>query len=479
MFKYILIENIYKKYTGGTDLSFGTVASSLQGIKTLNKNMQITRAANRNNMANAATALRAQYGFGDAKQLAQLEEILKGRTELKRGNGDGKAQTVVENGKRTVYLNSYKENMTREAQFALGITLGHEAYRDGIVGGAQSQFNETAEAVLGHTALAKRMQSDSMYNDMMTGLINADINLKNDMMAFDNALATGEWGAFGSYVGNNYDYSADYWRVTVDKDKYVTNVQEDGDSSIITYVDEERNILDIDIAKGSLTEQIASKYGYKQSKLEINDLMFKEFGLNFSSNKGWYAVDKNNIYKGTPELLNIKKNFISILENNFDRQFDYQMYQEDIEKSLSLDVHSACAIWASAELNNDFLSSLSLNPALSNGNIMDALKLAKDEMFDKNSTVLSFNGLNAIISQKIGYDNYLVFDQKYYNKEDLKKNNIKYYLIKAKEKNNPNHTHFMKVSNGEKFDPDKTTNNRWWNTDADYEYYGFKPKFKN
>lgn len=318
-----------------------------------------------------------------------------------------------------------------------------------------------------------------MYNNMMTGLINTDMNLKNDISAFDYAIAAGDWGAFGSYVGNNYDYSADYWRVTVDKDKYVTNVQEDGDSSIITYVDEERNILDIDIAKGSLTEQIASKYGYKQSKLEINDLMSKEFGLNFSSNKGWYAVDENNIYKGTSGVLNIKKNFISILENNFDRQSDYQMYQEDIEESLSLNVHSACAIWASAELNNDFLSSLFLNPSLSNDNMVDALKRAKGEMFDKDSTVLSFNGLNAIVSQKAGYDNYLVFDQKYYNKEDLKKNNINYYLIKAKEKNNPNHTHFMKVSNGEKFDPDKTTNNRWWNTNADYEYYGFKPKFKN
>ena len=162
-------------------------------------------------MANAATALRAQYGFGDAKQLAQLEDILNGRTELRSGSGDGKAQTVTENGKRTVYLNSYKENMTREEQFALGITLGHEAYRDGITGGAQSQFNETAEAVLGHTAMAKRIQGDSMYNNMMTGLINADINLKNDISAFDNALATGDWGAFGSYVGNNYDYSADYW----------------------------------------------------------------------------------------------------------------------------------------------------------------------------------------------------------------------------------------------------------------------------
>ena len=202
--------------TGGTDLSYGTVSSSLAGIKALNKSIQITRAASRNNMGSAATALRTQYGFGDDKQLAQLEEILKSRAELKRGTGDGRAQTVTENGKRTVYLNSYKENMTREEQLALGITLGHEAYRDGITGDAQSQFNETAEAVLGHTALAKRMQSDSIYNDMMTGLINSDINLKSDISAFDYALATGDWGAFGSYVGNNYDYSADYWKLNRD-----------------------------------------------------------------------------------------------------------------------------------------------------------------------------------------------------------------------------------------------------------------------
>jgi len=202
--------------TGGTDLSYGTVSSSLAGIKALNKNIQITRAASRSNMNSAATALRTQYGFGDDKQLAQLEEILKGRTELKRGNGDGRAQTTAENGKRTVYLNSYKDGMAREEQLALGITLGHEAYRDGITGGAQSQFNETAEAVLGHTAIAKRMQSDSIYNDMMAGLINTDINLKNDISVFDNALATGDWGAFGNYVGDNYDYSADYWKLNRD-----------------------------------------------------------------------------------------------------------------------------------------------------------------------------------------------------------------------------------------------------------------------
>lgn len=266
--------------TGGTDLSFGTISSSLQGIKTLNKNMQITRAANRNNMANAATALRAQYGFGDAKQLAQLEDILNGRTELRSGSGDGKAQTVTENGKRTVYLNSYKENMTREEQFALGITLGHEAYRDGIVGGSQSQFNETAEAVLGHTAMAKRMQSDSMYNNMMTGLINADINLKNDMTAFDYALATGDWGAFGSYVGNNYDYSADYWRVLRNGDLYDDGLDdrvsfEDG-SETIYYGKRSKQktlekYLDIESGKGYSILMKESEYSWNGKSWEIDE----------------------------------------------------------------------------------------------------------------------------------------------------------------------------------------------------------------
>ncbi len=272
--------------TGGTDLSFGTVASSLQGIKTLNKNMQITRAANRNNMANAATALRAQYGFGDAKQLAQLEDILKGRTELRSGSGDGKAQTVTENGKRTVYLNSYKENMTREEQFALGITLGHEAYRDGIVGNVQSQFNETAEAVLGHTAMAKRIQSDSMYNNMMTGLINADMNLKNDISAFDNALATGDWGTFGSYVGNNYDYSADYWRVLSDG-----NIVFDGSKDLY---DENGLLLKHYEGSGGYTDSLAKMLGISveeaSSKLH-NDYVWD------ADKKAWIGKSENSSIK--------------------------------------------------------------------------------------------------------------------------------------------------------------------------------------
>ena len=467
--------------TGGTDLSYGTVSSSLAGIKALNKHIQITRAANRSNMSSAATALRTQYGFGDEKQLAQLEDILKGRAELKRGNGDGRAQTVTENGNRTVYLNSYNENMTREEQLALGITLGHEAYRDGITGSAQSQFNETAEAVLGHTALAKRMQSDSMYNDIMTGLINADINLKNDISAFDYALATGDWGAFGSYVSDNYDYSADYWRITVDKNKYVTNVQEDGDSLIITYVDEEENILDIDIAKGSLTEQIASKYGYKQSKSEINNLMLKEFGLNFSSDKGWYAVDKNNIYKGGATKNGMLWNK---LLNRFEKYIneDTELFQQDIEASLNQDRNTACAVTASALLNNDFLETFPISKGLSNKNIIEALGDSKGEMFtEKTSWVKSFNGLNAKVSAEFNSENYLVFSKFYDSLSAAQENGVEYALLKYTNINNPDRTHFVRYSNGIIKDPYKKRDNEivWWSSPNNYstKVYEFKPKF--
>ena len=351
--------------TGGTDLSYGTVSSSLAGIKALNKNMQITRAASRNNMGSAATALRTQYGFGDDKQFAQLEEILKGRTELKRGTGDGRAQTVTENGKRTVYLNSYKENMTREEQLALGITLGHEAYRDGIVGGAQSQFNETAEAVLGHTALAKRMQGDSMYNYMMTGLINTDMNLKNDMTVFDYALATGDWSTFGSYIGAAYDSAADYWRLKADgsitfdgsKDLNVEYYDEWGNlrtkkgyikdetgsmsQALAQYVGEERasqilgenwkngrqydsqtlkdvlGLSDSEIEKAKKTGKLPRNITAAQKEKLIGEALMKNAGMGWEDGKGW--LNGGNFKLKMTDDTSIGQVIINKTENGYER----------------------------------------------------------------------------------------------------------------------------------------------------------------
>ncbi len=52
------------------------------------------------------------------------------------------------------------------------ITLGHESYRDGIVGNKADQQRETFNAVLGHTSMADRM---TQYGNSFSGLLAAEV----------------------------------------------------------------------------------------------------------------------------------------------------------------------------------------------------------------------------------------------------------------------------------------------------------------
>ena len=88
--------------TGGTDVSMGTLLSAISGIKNLGMNEKIKKAAQENNMAQSATALRMLYGFGDDKGLELLDDVLNKKVSLAAGSGPENAQTVLENGKRTV-----------------------------------------------------------------------------------------------------------------------------------------------------------------------------------------------------------------------------------------------------------------------------------------------------------------------------------------------------------------------------------------
>ncbi len=129
-----------------TDISLGRISGALAGASHWNKNIQIEKAAKRDGLGNAATALRTQYGFGENLTVRnesmysdvkireflrsknsvstssrkgavrlQLESILKGDTVLAKRAGKGSdAETVTKDGKRTVYLDNYKETMSRE-----------------------------------------------------------------------------------------------------------------------------------------------------------------------------------------------------------------------------------------------------------------------------------------------------------------------------------------------------------------------------
>ncbi|MCR4900490.1 MAG: hypothetical protein K5907_06715 [Treponema sp.] len=194
--------------TGGTNISMGNLMASLNGAKATVKNTQINNAVNKNyeGNKNVANMLRAQYGFGDKVQQAQLDSILKGNTELVFGNTtDGQAQTVDENGKRIVHM-----NMDQNGDWKMGaIMLGHESYRDGIVSSTDAQLEETRKAVKGHTEMTVKMMNDKLYMTSMMDLIGSNQNLQNDLIV----SLFGSENSFNSYVDGTYDSSADYWLI--------------------------------------------------------------------------------------------------------------------------------------------------------------------------------------------------------------------------------------------------------------------------
>jgi hypothetical protein len=110
---------------------------------------------------------------------------------------------TVSNGKggRTISITDIGDMDT------MSVVLGHEAYRDGVVGANNKQ--ETRDAVLAHTKMAARMrEEDSDFSGSFVGL---------DLAAYDRALSTGNMGIMDAYADALYDSSGDYWKLTKDE----------------------------------------------------------------------------------------------------------------------------------------------------------------------------------------------------------------------------------------------------------------------
>ena len=85
---------------GGTDISRGTVMTAVRGAQHWGVNTGIERAAKRDGL-DVATALREQYGFGDAAAQKQLRDIIAGKTIIGDGKSlpkDARGETTNENG---------------------------------------------------------------------------------------------------------------------------------------------------------------------------------------------------------------------------------------------------------------------------------------------------------------------------------------------------------------------------------------------
>ena len=189
---------------------------------------------------------------------------------------------------KIIHINSSQN----EGFIDLGLTLQHEAYRDGIVSDAQSQFIETANAVAGHTKMALAMTKDSLYTKEMLNHISSDSNLQNDINAYMYASYTGNTGLFADYVNVAYDSSADYWRVLSNG-----NIIWDGQFDL---VDENGTILEFSNSN-TLYDSYAQfmKISYEEAKdfLESDSLniSFKNGKiLTYNSETGKYDIDRTN-----------------------------------------------------------------------------------------------------------------------------------------------------------------------------------------
>ena len=191
----------------GTDVSLGTLNRAMQGVKNIEVNGKIKEAAMRDKL-NDATALRVQYGFGDTAAQAQLADIIAGKAVVRDGKSlpeNARGKTVNENGKRVVYLAGYHEGMTAQEQLSMGITLQHEAYRDGVAD--ENNKTETQMATYAHTLITERMMGDQRYASLMGDLVSRDANLASDLVMLNKARENKDFGTFASYVDSTYDSS--------------------------------------------------------------------------------------------------------------------------------------------------------------------------------------------------------------------------------------------------------------------------------
>ena len=195
---------------GGTNISYSNIKSSISGASSLHKNSQINKTEYDKQTKDA---LRSQWGFGDKTAKKQLDSIVNGDTILKLdADGSEVAQSINENGQKIIHLNSSQN----DGFIDLGLTLQHEAHRDGIVSDEQSQQIETVNAVEAHTKMAINMANDGLYKTLMKDIISNNQNLKDDIYLYSVSQAYQNENIFSDYVSNMYDSSNDYWKLLDD-----------------------------------------------------------------------------------------------------------------------------------------------------------------------------------------------------------------------------------------------------------------------
>ena len=137
--------------------------------------------------------------FGDlmsGRTSLAREALLAARARTDRGEGDDKIITLG-------------RDANGESRFGLGITLVHEAFRDGEIG--DDQAGETERAVLGHVDAAEEVMNG--YGKRALGAAQ-----REEVQYIRFMQAMGDNAKISEYVQGRYDSSADYWKLAQDAD---------------------------------------------------------------------------------------------------------------------------------------------------------------------------------------------------------------------------------------------------------------------
>ena len=186
---------------GGIGMSVGQVMQGMGGFSSYRRSLDIHREGFR---GEEAIAMRMLDTSGLAETEALYEELMAGDATMVKGGTDGRAETQIVNGEKLIFLG---EGASSESRYQLGLTLTHEAFRDGVDNGEVGQQQETVRAVVGHTLVAQQIAG--IYGDeQLTGM------QQDEVERLVKAQQTGDFSGFASYVGGAYDSSSDYWKLT-------------------------------------------------------------------------------------------------------------------------------------------------------------------------------------------------------------------------------------------------------------------------
>ena len=278
--------------TGGIRADYSTLASVAEGIYVLDSEKKIqqqqasfaenvNKYTDNNYTADEMGRLnRMMRAYGDLSAKMQAAEMLSNETDLKIGqNTDGKAQTVMENGKRTVYLNNDLDMNNQNSVFDAIVTMSHEARRDGTAGSESSQTRETRRAVGSHVDSV-----DRLIKDFGTDFLFGNTEMFKDYVNYK------KYG--NEYVDGAYDSSADYWKRMDDG-----SLAYDGKANLY---DEEGNLItktESQGIEGSLLELLGLKDTAENRDAVVGMMLASGMEMN---EKGYWLGENESVQRKLP-----------------------------------------------------------------------------------------------------------------------------------------------------------------------------------